>query len=224
MKSEKTRMLMWRRRVALFFAIIGILGILESKPAFALESKIEMRDKIITLIEDKLGPAYSFTPASTHNVPHFEVLDKLYPTWHYGEPSVARQFWVDAGYTLFTVLYRVDYVYIKNDVVAEVEGKKMLIWTELDDTPDLAQFWPFQIWSSLQYQRQRDNTYLSAAYAVRYKMKLTLNEVGDWIIVEERLHKNPAMLNNIKNHCVYEKQMATLGLKNECEKKQLLPF
>lgn len=203
---------------------ITVTGILVSSSIAALETKIEMRDKIISLIEDQLSEAYSFTPKSTHPVPHFEVLDKLYPKWHFGKPAVSRQYWIDAGYTLFTVLYRVDYVFVMNDVVAKVEGKKMIIWSELEDVPDLSVLWPFQIWSSLQRQKIRDNTYLSAAYAVRYKMRLTLNEEGQWIILEERLPKNPEMLNNLKKHCVYEKQMATWGLKNDCDRKKILPL
>ena len=186
------------------------------------ESFLKIRDKIIDLIEVELSQAYSFSQSSTHQVPHFEVLDRLHPKWHHGKPALARQFWVRAKYRAFNVFYRVDYVHVVNDAVVKIEGKKLITWTEQEDGPDLDKFWPFQFWASLQKLTHRDNTYLKATYPMRYRMRLKLNEKGEWVVAEERLKDNPEMLNNIKNHCMYEKQLADLGLKNDCNKK-LLP-
>lgn len=186
------------------------------------ETELQIRDKIINLIENELSEAYTFTESSMHRVPHFEVLDQIFPNWHHGSPSVARQFWVNADYKTFMVLYRVDYVYIVNNVSVKVEGKRLVIWNQGEDSPDYAKLWPFQLWASISKRTHRDNTYLAALYPMRYKMKLTVNEKGDWYIAEERIVDNPDMLNNLKNHCLFEKQLEDWGLKNDCNKK-LLP-
>lgn len=187
------------------------------------ESAADIREKIISLIERDLSQAYSYTNTSPHRLPHFEVIDEIFPQWHHGAPAVARQFWVTAGYSRFVVFYRVDYVHVMNDVAAKVEGKRLVIWSEYEDGPDLEKFWPFQLWAALQKQTHRDNSYLSSAYAMRFKMKLSLNEKGEWIIAEESFSDNPEMMNNIKDNCSFEKQMIDWGLKNDCNKKLLPP-
>ena len=184
--------------------------------------KVSIRDKIINLIEGTLSEAYSFTGSSLHRVPHFEVLDKVYPKWHHGDPAVARQFWVNAEFVSFTVLYRADYVHIVNEVSARVEGKRLILWNQQEGGSDFSEYWPFQLWASLPKRTHRDNTYLSAMYPMRYKMKLAMDENGDWYIVEEQLRDIPEMANNLRNHCLYEKQLKDWGLKNDCNKK-LLP-
>jgi hypothetical protein len=186
------------------------------------DSTVFIRGKIVDLIENELAQAYSYTASSTHRLPHFEVIDQIFPKWHHGNPSAARQFWVNADYRTFVVLYRVDYVYLLNDAAAQVEGKRLVIWSETEDELNIEKYWPFQLWASLEKRTQRDNSYLSAAYAIPYKMKMTLNEKGEWIVTEETLKNNPEMVNNIKNPCLYEKQLADWGLKNDCNKK-LLP-
>ncbi len=186
------------------------------------EADMQTRETIIKLIEERLSNAYSFTASSVHKIPHFEVLDEIHQKWHHGKPAVARQFWVHAGYTAFKVLYRVDYVYIVNDVVAEVAGKKLIMWSQLDEKPDWDDFWPFQLWASISKRSQRDDSYLSAMYTMRYKMKLTINEKEEWTISEERISDNREMVNNLRDHCMYEAQLADWGLKNDCNQK-LLP-
>lgn len=208
--------------------IMAALLLLSSwRPTIALsepsQDPIMIRDRIISLIEDELSSAYSYTRKSLHRVPHFEVIDKIFPTWHHGEAATARQFWVKANYHTFLVYYRVDYVYLISDVAAKVEGKKFVYWSQEDDAPDYEGYWPFQLWAALGKRTHRDNTYLSAAYAMRYKMKLSLNETGDWVITEERYSDNPEMINNLRDHCSFEKLLPDWGLKNECNQK-LLPL
>jgi hypothetical protein len=186
-------------------------------------SSADIRDKIIALIEHDLSNAYSYTSNSPHALPHFEVIDKIFPKWHHGNPAVARQFWVRAGYRRFVVFYRVDYVYVMSEAAAKVEGKRLVIWSENEEETDLEKFWPFQLWAALQKQTHRDNTYLSSAYTMRFKMSLSLNEKGEWIVADERFLDNPEMMNNIKDNCLFEKQMQDWGLKNDCNKK-LLPM
>ncbi len=184
-------------------------------------STTTIRENIISLIEDDLSNAYSYTNKSSHRLPHFEVIDEIFPQWHQGNPAVARQFWLSAGYRRFLVFYRVDYVEIVNDMTAKVAGKRLVIWSEKEDELEFEKYWPFQLWAALQKQTYRDNTYLSAAYTMRYQMKLSLNETGKWFIVEERILENPEMMNNIKDNCTFKKQMADWGLKNDCDKKLL---
>jgi hypothetical protein len=184
---------------------------------------VETRGKIIDLIEHDLAEAYSFTESSTHRLPHFEIIDRIFPKWHHGNAAGARQFWVSAAYRMFVVLFRVDYVYLMNDAAARVEGKRLVIWSQNEEGTDFGKFWPFQLWAAVGKRTQRDNSYLEAAYTMRYQMKLALNEKGEWVVVEETQRDNPEMVNNIKNPCLYEKQLADWGLKNDCNKK-LLPL
>ncbi len=186
------------------------------------EDNAKMRLNIIDLIEKDLSQAYSYTQSSTHRLPHFEIIDKIYPKWHHGNAAAARQFWLNANYRTFMVLYRVDYVYLINDAAARVEGKRLIVWNENEEGIDIEKYWPFQLWAALGKRTHRDNTYLSAAYAQRYKMKLALNEKGEWVVAEEMIADNPEMVNNIKNPCLFEKQLEDFGLKNDCNKK-LLP-
>ena len=186
------------------------------------EADMATRSEIIALIEETLAEAYTFGPDSIHKVPHFEVLDEIHPKWHHGKPALARQYWVAAGYTAFKVYYRVDYVYIVNDVVIEVEGKRLIMWSQLDEPPTWDNYWPFQLWASIPKRSQRDDSYLSAMYTMRYKMKLAINEKEEWTITEERLFDNPEMVNNLRDHCTYEEQLEDWGLKNDCNRK-LLP-
>jgi hypothetical protein len=194
----------------------------KTPPEDGPEADRHIRENIIQLIEEDLPNAYSFSPSSVHKAPHFEVLDEIHPKWHHGNPAKARQFWVSAGYTAFRVFYRVDYVYLVNDVVVEVEGKRLVMWSQLDEAPDWDKYWPFQFWASLSKRSQRDDSYLSAMYTMRYKMKLAINEKEAWTIAEERFEDNPEMVNNLRDHCTYEEQLADWGLKNDCNKK-LLP-
>ncbi len=188
------------------------------QPALANETDTQIRDKIIHLIEDKLSDACSFTESSTHKVPHFEVLDQIFPKWHKGERATSRQFWVDARYLAFLVFYRVDYIYITSDISAVVKGKKLIYWTENKDTSKLKKLWPFQFWTDLIHRAPRDNNYLNASYTVRYGMKLSLNESEEWVIAEEKLYDNPNMVNNLRDHCSSEKQLSDWGLRSDCKK------
>jgi hypothetical protein len=228
-EKGKTRRTFWSAAGAIVASLT--LGLLTAKAGETVEIKeiveseeteVQIRDKIIELIEDELSEAYSFTGSSTHRVPHFEVLDRIFPKWHHGDPAAARQFWVNAGYQTFMVFYRVDYVYVVNEVSAKVEGKRLVLWKQTADGPDYSEFWPFQLWAALPKRTHRDNTYLSAIYPMRFKMKLTVNERGEWYIAEERIRDKPEMSNNLQNHCLYEKHLEEWGLKNDCNKK-LLP-
>lgn len=182
------------------------------------ETDNKIRARIISLIEDKLSSAYSFTEALTHKMPHFEVLDSIFPKWHHGERATSRQFWVDSNFLAFLVFYRVDYIYISSDISATVKGKKLVFWTENRDPSKLKQLWPFQFWANLIQRAPRDNNYLNASYSMRYGMKLSLNESDKWIIGDEKLYDNPNMLNNLRNHCLYQKQLSDLGLRSDCKK------
>lgn len=188
-------------------------------PVLTEPSDKEVRTEIITLIEDKLSEAYSFTENATHRLPHFEVLDTIFPRWHHGERAKGRQFWVSTNYRAFLVFYRVDYVHIVNGASVIVKGKKLIVWTENNDPKDLEGFWPFQFWAALGTQ---SNNYLNANYALRYTMKLNLTDTEEWVISEEIVHDKPEMENNLKDHCLYEKQLLDWGLRNYCKKPGLL--
>ena len=185
--------------------------------AFADEDNSRTRREIIELVEDTLSEAYSFTPTSVHKVPHYEVLDRIFPGWHNGEPAVARDFWVVAAYRTFLVFYRVDYVHVVNSVTASVRGKRLVAWELVDGETDLKKYWPIQFWTHLTSRRYQANNYLHAIYAMRYQMKLTKTETGRWIIAEENFSSDAQIENKLSNQCTYMNQFRDWGLISECD-------
>ena len=82
-------------RVIPFCFVCILLGVtLSSKPASGDDAIIKDKLAIIELVEDELSKAFSFEESTPHKVPHFEVLDRVYPKWHKDKPALARQFWL----------------------------------------------------------------------------------------------------------------------------------
>jgi hypothetical protein len=210
-----------RTRIFLIGWLFVVWMVIVPQPTFTDEADVQIRTEIISLVEDTLSSSYSYSKTSTHQVPHFEVLDRIYPKWHHGKPAIGRQFWIDADYRAFFVLYRVDYVHIVNSVMTKVKGKKLIYWTKRDEAPKLDKFWPFQFWASLGQRSRRDNDYRESSYAIRFGMKITRNESLEWIISEEALYDEPNIENDIRDHCQYEKQLLDWGLKSDCDKPVL---
>jgi len=52
---------------------------------------------------------------------------------------------------------------------------------------------------------------------------LAKNESGEWVITSEKVHDNPNVVNNLRNHCLYEKQLTDWGLRNDCKEDRSLP-
>jgi len=197
--------------------LLIFVGTLLYRPCLASDETTRERETIIELIEDDLAAAYTYTKSSRHRVPHFEVLDRIFPGWHHGNPAVGRQFWVEARYRAFIVHYRVDSVFMTNAVTAIVRGKKLAAWSERKTDSGLQKLWPVQLWTHLTTRRYQDNNYLSSIYAMRFEMKLTRAENGGWIIATEKLYDNPQMENSLSHRCDYQKQFADWGLKSDCE-------
>lgn len=191
------------------------------RAAGADDPGIAARDEIIALVEDKLSDACSFGERSSHKVPHFEVLDELFPKWHGGDPAVGRNFWLMAEYRAFAVFYRVDYVHLVNSLSAVAEGKKLIFWTKKDDTFAVEKLWPFQLWDRLSPARGNKNSYLSAVYSMRYRMKLSRSESGRWFVVEETTRDEPNMENDLRVHCLFPEQLKKWGLDNSCRQSRL---
>lgn len=207
-------------RPLLVGAVAGLyvfMGTSFQENCYGSDVEMQARAAIIELIEDDLSTAYTYTKSSRHKVPHFEVLDRIFPEWHRGDPATGRKFWVVARYKAFLVHYRVDYVFLTSQVSAIVRGKKLVAWTERKDVGDLPQLWPVQLWSHLTTRRYQDNNYLNSIYAMSYEMKLTRRENGEWVIAEEKLFDNPQMENSLSHLCEYVKQLNTWGLKSDCE-------
>lgn len=207
----------------LTLVLLPIILLLHSRVGVAENPEnIQIKSEIITLIEDKVSDAYSFRESSAHQMPNFEYLDRVFPKWHHGDPALGRNFWLMAQYRYFLVFYRVDYVHVVNDALVNVRGKKLIIWTKDPKSQKLDKFWPIQFWSQLGVMDQRDNNYLHAMYAMRYGMKLVRDATGGWIISEAYVYDNPAMDNNLSDHCKYKKQLAELGLASDCEEKKFI--
>lgn len=176
------------------------------------------RERIIEQIEDHLSDAYSFNTDSSYKLPHYEVLDRIFPQWHHGEPAVARQMWLTLGFAAHIVLYRVDYVFLVNRTTALVSGKRLVVWTRDPEASIVAKgLWPFQLWSRLaKYENSRCVKCVDVTYATRYRMKLKKTVQEEWMIEEERLLDSPSIPHEIKNSCTMKKQLKDWGFEDNC--------
>ena len=187
---------------------------------------ITNRKAIISIIEDKLSTAYSFNSSSANRVPHFEKLDKIFPTWHHGEPAAARQFWLTLNLQAHLVQYRVDYVYMVNDVTAVVEGKRLIVWTRNNESSIIEkEFWPFQYWSNLTHHvNGKCVKCIDVTYAANYTIKLTRNDSNEWIIMSEELVNQPGIPNKWEADCSMDKFLRDWGFKSTCGQKSKTLF
>ncbi len=207
-----------RAKLPVGFAVLALSATLTAR---ADDPRAQARDEIIALIEERLSGAYSFGKKDPHKVPHFEVLDELFPKWHGGSPAVGRNFWLMAEYKTFLVFYRVDYVHLVNSLTAVAEGKKLIVWTRQDEGVQLEKLWPFQLWDRLVPARGNKNSYLSAVYAMHYRMKLSRSESGRWFVVEEESRDAPNMENDLRVHCLFAEQLRRWGLRSTCREMPL---
>lgn len=224
--------MLWRiEKAASFMTVVGesrqpaslVLGIafMMFLPCVALAEEDEAvldRERIIEQIEDNLSTAYSFDADSPYKLPHYEVLDRIFPQWHRGEPAVARQMWLTLGFAAHVVLYRVDYVFLANRTTALVSGKRLVVWTRDPEASIVGKgLWPFQMWSNLtKYENSSCVKCVDVTYAVRYRMKLKKNEAGEWIIEEERLLDSPNIPHELENSCTMKKQLQDWGFEDIC--------
>jgi hypothetical protein len=202
-------------------ALMALAILLASEPASAeMENPNPVRDreKIIELVEDDLAQAYTFLVDSSHKLPHYEVLDRIFPQWHHGEPAVARQMWLTLNFAAHIVLYRIDYVFLAGQTTALVAGKRLVVWTREPGSSIAGKgLWPFQMWTNLmQHENSRCVKCTDVTYAVRFRMKLKRGESGDWTIEEERTFDFPEIPHELENSCVMKKQLKDWGFMDTC--------
>ena len=120
------------------------------------------REEIITLVEQVLSRAYSFTRPG--QLPDFSTLDAIYPSWDRGDPGGARRKWQAGNYLYYRVEFRVDSVFITSPYTAQVRGKQSVRW---------ARRVSFLWW----FHRSKDNQRRSHFVAQLYR-----DGKGDWLI------------------------------------------
>ncbi len=107
-------------------AAILLLTLSLCQTAAGEDSQQAERERIITLVEQVLSRAYSFSRPG--QLPDFSTLDSIYPSWDRGDPGGARRRWQAGDYVYYRVKFRVDSVYVTSPYTARVEGKKTVSW------------------------------------------------------------------------------------------------
>lgn len=191
-----------------------------------MQQIVQHRETIISMVEDDFSAAYSFDSSSEYPIPHYEKLDRLFPMWHHGEPAAARQFWLTLDFHAQFVQYRVDYVYMVNDVTAVVGGKRLVVWTRSKDSSIIEKgYWPFQYWSNLtRHANDKCVKCIDVTYAVGYSMKLKLSERGAWSVISEELYDQPGIPNTWEEDCKMEKFLKDWGFNSTCGEEKMSLF
>lgn len=115
------------RMLRLKLAALLLLLILPVYQATARETGSQtQREEIITLVEQVLSRAYTFTRPG--QLPDFSTLDRVYPGWDQGDPGGARRKWQSGDYLYYRVKFRVDSVFMTSPYTARVRGKKSVNW------------------------------------------------------------------------------------------------
>ncbi len=157
----------------------------------AIENELQVRQDLISLVEDDLAGAFTFTPDSDELLPNFERLDQLYPDWHKGDPAAGRRAWLAQRYKMHLVDYRVDMVDILDEFGAKVRGKKLVAWTTDPASPVLDNVWPFQLWNQIKACKKPTATCKYVVYSIDYELKLEKVEDVGWVIAKEKTSKIP---------------------------------
>jgi hypothetical protein len=166
-----------------------------------------VRAELITMVEVDLSEAYSFPCRTNERLPDFEKLDRIYPTWHLGDPAVARRYWLKTGYRYHRVFYRVDYVRSQGEFRAEIGGKKLVVWTKNREAELTCELWPFQYWP---WAEKCESEWVDcdyAIYALKYKLEARKSQQGGWTIVRERTDRRPIIPPEARQECSFEKQL-----------------
>lgn len=203
------RFLKWtcsdRRRAIALASCLAVATALVAVGAPA--SDPETRDTLVSLVEVELSEAYSFPCPGGQQLPDFEALDRVYPTWHRGDPAVARRYWLHTGYRYHRVFYRVDFVRSQGQFRAELAGKKLVVWTKNRDADLTCDLWPFQYWP---WAEKCESEWIDceyAIYALKYTMEARKSHAGEWTIVGERTDRQPIAPPTARQECSFEKQL-----------------